>query len=116
MRFLGERHDLEAVYAAADALILPTRYDAFANVCLEAAAAGIPVVTSGANGAAAPLAAAARVVDDPEDVEGFARALDALADPERRAALGAAARKVAESMGWDAHVRALRALYARVAR
>ena len=28
------------VYAAADALLLPTRYDAFANVCLEAAAAG----------------------------------------------------------------------------
>ena len=35
-------------YAAADALLLPTRYDAFANVCLEAAAAGLPVVTSAA--------------------------------------------------------------------
>jgi len=115
VRFLGHRGDLEAVYAAADALLLPTRYDAFANACLEAAAAGIPVVTSGANGAAAPLAAGSLVVEDPEDVEGFARALDALADGARREALGAAGRKRAESLGWDAHVRELRALYLRVA-
>ncbi|HEY8154856.1 MAG TPA: glycosyltransferase family 4 protein, partial [Myxococcota bacterium] len=37
VRFVGYRRDLPAVFAAADALLLPTRYDAFANVCLEAA-------------------------------------------------------------------------------
>jgi len=115
IRFLGHRGDLESVYAAADALLLPTRYDAFANACLEASAAGIPVVTSAANGAAAPLAAGSLVVDDPDDAEGFAGALELLADPERRAALGAAGRQRAESLGWDTHVRALRALYRRLA-
>jgi len=114
VRFLGPRSDLEAVCAAADLLLLPTRYDAFANVCLEAAAAGLPVVTSAANGAARALGEGAAVVDDPEDADAFAARLDALGDPERREPQGRAARKVAQGFGWDAHVAALRALYARV--
>jgi UDP-glucose:(heptosyl)LPS alpha-1,3-glucosyltransferase len=90
VRFLGRRGDIEDVYAAADALILPTRYDAFANVCLEAAASGLAVVTSGANGAARWLGEAGLVVDDPEDFTGFAKALDALAPTGRGAGLARA--------------------------
>jgi len=136
VRFLGMRADLETLYASAAALVLPTRYDAFSNVCLEAAASGIPLVTSGANGAAelirpAPAlenAPARRgldavgpeeagfVVEDPEDVAGFAKALDALASPELRARLGRAARAVAERHSLSAHVAALHDLYARVRR
>jgi tRNA A-37 threonylcarbamoyl transferase component Bud32 len=116
VRFLGQRDDLEDVYAAADALILPTRYDAFANVCLEAAAAGLAVVTSGANGAARWIGDAGLIVEDPEDFEGFARALDALADPMTRAQLGSSARRRAEALSWPVHVRALRGLYERTRR
>lgn len=115
VRFLGPRGDLERVYAAADALLLPTRYDAFANVCLEAAASGLPVVTSGANGAARWLGDAGLVVEDPEDAAGFAKALGTLADPALRARLGAAARARAETRSWARHVEELRALYARLA-
>jgi len=113
-RFLGPRDDAPALCAAADGLLLPTRYDAFANACLEAAAAGLPVVTSGANGAAGFLGEAARVVADPEDVEGFAHALDSLDDAAARRALGAAARQRAETASWERHVQALRALYQRL--
>jgi UDP-glucose:(heptosyl)LPS alpha-1,3-glucosyltransferase len=116
VRFLGVRHDLEDVYAAADALLLPTRYDAFANVCLEALASGLPVVTSGANGAADLVAEAGWVVDDPEDAPGFAKALARLADPATREALRPQARKTAERFGWDAHATALCELYERVRR
>jgi UDP-glucose:(heptosyl)LPS alpha-1,3-glucosyltransferase len=115
VRFLGPRTDLEAVYGAADALVLPTRYDAFANVCLEAAAAGLPVVTSAANGAAEALREGTLVVDDSEDVDGFARALEQLDDPGVRRRLGEAGRSIAETLGWDEHVRRLCDLYARVA-
>jgi UDP-glucose:(heptosyl)LPS alpha-1,3-glucosyltransferase len=87
VRFLGLRSDLERVYGAADALLLPTRYDAFSNACLEAAACGLPVVTSGANGAARWLAEGGLVVEDPEDAAGFAKALDRIADPRARARL-----------------------------
>jgi UDP-glucose:(heptosyl)LPS alpha-1,3-glucosyltransferase len=114
-RFLGPRSDLERVYAAADALLLPTRYDAFANVCLEAAAAGLPVVTSGANGAAGFLGDGALVVDDPEDAAGFAKALDALGDRAARERIGAAAHARAAERSWARHVADLRALYARLA-
>jgi len=114
VRFLGFRRDLPAFYAAADALLLPTRYDAFANVCLEAAAAGLPVVTSGANGAAELFREAGRVVEDPDDVEGFAAALEALAEADARRRLGEAARAIAAAHGWDAHVASLRALFAQV--
>jgi UDP-glucose:(heptosyl)LPS alpha-1,3-glucosyltransferase len=116
VRFLGPRGDMQIVYAAADALILPTRYDAFANVCLEAAASGVPVVTTPRNGAAEALGDGTRVIEDPADAEGFAAALDELADPATRDAMGRAARRRAEAFSWDAHVAALRALYARVAR
>jgi UDP-glucose:(heptosyl)LPS alpha-1,3-glucosyltransferase len=114
VRFLGFRSDLPACCVAADALLLPTRYDAFANVCLEAAAAGLPVVTSGANGAAELFRETGRVVEDPEQVDGFAEAIEALAEPDLRRRLGEAARAVAATHGWDAHVAALRALFAQV--
>lgn len=49
-RFLGPTRDLSAVFSAADVFTLPTIYDPFSNACLEAAAAGLPVVTTKANG------------------------------------------------------------------
>ncbi len=113
--FLGPRDDLPALYREADALLLPTRYDAFANVCLEAAASGIPVVTSGANGAARWIGEGGDVVDDPEDVEGFASALDRVRPDAIAASMGLAARRRAESSTWDHHIRALRSLYEEVA-
>jgi UDP-glucose:(heptosyl)LPS alpha-1,3-glucosyltransferase len=113
VRFLGERHDMPALYAAADGLFLPTRYDAFANVCLEAAASGRPVLTSAANGSSELFGEAGVVIQDAEDVRAFARALGELGDPDRRRALGECGRKLALRSGWDEHTTRLRALYAR---
>ena len=115
MRFLGRRDDLEQVFAASDGLLLPTRYDAFANVCLEAAAAGCPVITSATNGAAEILEAGGWVVEDPEDAQAFAAAID---EPEEAALrrAGAAARAVAERYSWERHVAELRAVYEEIRR
>jgi UDP-glucose:(heptosyl)LPS alpha-1,3-glucosyltransferase len=49
--FAGGRRDPEAVFAAADLYVLPTRYDPFANTTLEAMASGVPVITTEQNGA-----------------------------------------------------------------
>ena len=113
--FLGFKRDLAPVYAAADALFLPSRYDAFGNVCLEAAAAGLPVVTSGAVGTAELLRDSGGVVPDPEDVAGFARELERLDQPALRARRGADARKIAETLSWDRQIDALRAELERAA-
>ncbi|MDL1985186.1 MAG: glycosyltransferase family 4 protein [Deltaproteobacteria bacterium] len=50
--FLGPKSNIEKYYAGSDIFVLPTLYDAFANVCLEAMACGLPVITTDSNGAA----------------------------------------------------------------
>jgi UDP-glucose:(heptosyl)LPS alpha-1,3-glucosyltransferase len=49
-QFLGPVRDLAPLFSAADVFVLPTIYDPFSNACLEALAAGLPVVTTPANG------------------------------------------------------------------
>ncbi|AXF78177.1 glycosyltransferase family 4 protein [Erwinia tracheiphila] len=46
VHFLGVQHNVIPFYHAADCLILPTLYDPFPNVILEAMACGLPVITS----------------------------------------------------------------------
>lgn len=48
--FAGGRSDLPRIYPAADALLLPTLYETFALVCLEAMASGLPVLASPVGG------------------------------------------------------------------
>jgi len=50
--FIDETPAVEEYYGASDFLILPTLYDPFSNVCLEALACGLPVITTRNNGAA----------------------------------------------------------------
>lgn len=55
VHFLGGQREPERFLQAADVLMLPTQYDPFANVCLEAMACGIPALTTAANGASEVL-------------------------------------------------------------
>jgi UDP-glucose:(heptosyl)LPS alpha-1,3-glucosyltransferase len=48
--FLGPVSDIASLFAAADLLVAPTWYDPFSNACLEALTAGLPVITTSANG------------------------------------------------------------------
>jgi UDP-glucose:(heptosyl)LPS alpha-1,3-glucosyltransferase len=97
VRFEGERDDVERCYAGADLLVLPTLYDPFANVCLEAMACGLPVLTTEANGAAELLQDGVNgvVVADALDREPLVDALQHLLSQERRRVLGEAAAKTA---------------------
>ncbi len=51
IKFLGAVKDTLPLYQAADLFVLPTLYDPFSNVCLEAMACGLPVITTPDNGA-----------------------------------------------------------------
>ncbi len=48
--FEGPSRDIHAAYQTADLFVFPTLYDPFANVCLEALACGLPVLTTTTNG------------------------------------------------------------------
>lgn len=50
VRFIGPTSELGMLFGAADVFVLPTYYDPFSNACLEALAAGLPVITTPANG------------------------------------------------------------------
>lgn len=89
-KFLGALpgEKLRAVLAAADVFILPTIYDPFSNACIEALAAGLPVITTTANGFAEIIENA---VDGhavaPGDIRALGDALTSWADLQRRDAV-----------------------------
>ena len=77
--------DVKPYYGAADALVLPTLYDPFPNVALEAMACGLPVVTSTTSGAAELIANDHNgYVCDALDTETLAAHLRAVVDPAPR--------------------------------
>jgi len=98
--------NIEEYYAAADAFVFPTLYDPFANVCLEAMASGLPVITSQNNGASEIICDDMNgyVLDDPTNHTVLARKIALLFDPVRRQRLGRNARKTAEGYSINSHV------------
>ena len=111
--FGGHRGNPEDFYAAADVLVLPSLYDPFPNVCLEAMATGIPVVTTRVTGVSEILEQGRDgiVIERGTDVEALAGALRTLADAGRRREMGAAARATAEAYNVEKFVEANLALY-----
>lgn len=103
--FLGATNQVERVYAAADALLLPTPYDAFAMVVSEAMAFGLPVVVSRRAGAAELIEHGVNglLLEDARSVDELTGHMQSLLSDRRWAAeLGRAARKSIEPMSWDA--------------
>lgn len=96
---------LVAAYYAADMLILPSSFEGYGLPAIEAMAAGLPVVTSGAGGLREAVGDAAVVTGSvgPETLADAAAALHA--DPARRADLAARGRARAAARSWD-HVAA----------
>jgi len=101
--------ELVARLRRADLLLHPTFLDPCSLACLEAAACGLPVVTTSRNGAAERLApaGAALVVDDPRDVAGLARAVEEALEPARHAALRAAALALRPALDARGHLDAV---------
>ena len=92
---------LDALYACATAFVLPSRYDPAGIAYLEAASAGLPVITTTEGGAQEMLGDAAIAVH-PDDEDGLTDAMRRLADPATAQRLGLAAHcRVADST-WPA--------------
>jgi glycosyltransferase involved in cell wall biosynthesis len=94
IRKTGFVPDTAPYYRAMDLLILPTHREGFPNVALEAAASGVPVITTECTGAKdAVLPEVTGLLIPPHQPMAIADAvLELLADPARCARMGAAGR------------------------
>lgn len=114
IRWLGPTPRVAELYAAADALLFPSRYDTFPNVPLEAMGSGLPIAVSSGIGTPEILEgeAAAMVVPGRDDPGAWTRAAAELLDPALRAARGAsAADLIHRNHTWQTHMARLLPLY-----
>lgn len=112
VRFTGRQADVGPYYGAADALVLPTLYDPFPNVVLEAMASGLAVITSTKCGAAELIEpGSSGFVCDALDDAALAAQMRALADPGTASRMGGAARRLGESLSLEQMRRNMVALY-----
>jgi glycosyltransferase involved in cell wall biosynthesis len=106
--------DLPVYYAAADVCVVPSHYEPFGLVTIEAMACGTPVVGSDVGGLQFTVVPEETgLLAPPKDEAAFAAALDRiLLNPEWRNQLGQAARKRVETkFSWDGVATQLSQLY-----
>jgi UDP-glucose:(heptosyl)LPS alpha-1,3-glucosyltransferase len=115
LRFVGVQQDVQPFYHAADALLLPTLYDPFPNVVLEAMACGLAVITStGCGGAEFITAGQEGFVCDALDINALNEAVIATPALSNNSAMGDAARRRIEPYSPQRLAQALTSLYQQV--
>lgn len=115
--FAGTTTDISPFLAAADGLVLPSRYEPFGMVAVEAMLMGVPPIVSGVAGASEVIAEdrTGSVVADPLDVAGFAAAMRKISDSATRERFSAACLAERPRFSYSAHVDAIEAIHCRAA-
>lgn len=114
----GPNAGIERFFAAADVFVLPTRFDIFGQVVLEAMASGVPPIVSAEAGAAECVkdGETGLVLRDPRDAKALAAAIRRLAeDRALRDRMAANAALAAKAYSWDRHFKRVLEIYAEVA-
>ncbi|MGH7931788.1 MAG: glycosyltransferase family 4 protein [Candidatus Binataceae bacterium] len=111
--FLGQQANVERLFQMADALALPSLFEPFGNVVMEAMAAGLPVLATTRCGVAEVMPGVMRpfLVEDPANPAEIATRLGHLLEA-RDGAIAAAARATAERFTWARYGEELNALIA----
>lgn len=101
---LGHRKNIAEVYQASDLFVLPTLYEPFGLVILEALASGLPSIVSRLAGASELIrdGESGILIQDPTQPDEVARALERLArDEDLCLSMGKKARELAVARSWD---------------
>jgi UDP-glucose:(heptosyl)LPS alpha-1,3-glucosyltransferase len=114
--WLGARNDPERWYAGADIVVLPSRYEPFGNVHLEALASGLPVIASACAGGAEVVSDGVNgAIVNPTDTAAITSALERFRQ-RTPAELSDAARRSAEPYTYAAQVDGFARVYSAVSR
>jgi UDP-glucose:(heptosyl)LPS alpha-1,3-glucosyltransferase len=118
VQYVGSLNDPFPLLAATDIYLHPTFYDACCLSVLEAAACGLPIITTKTNGASERFvhAKSAFIINDSRDVGAICRYLRILQDPEERMVMGYLARDTAETWTHYDNFAAIEALYSDIRR
>lgn len=97
VHFIGHTDEILNYYGAADLVVLPTLYDSFGNVCIEAMACGTAVITSRSSGVAELIRPGVNgfVLEDPQDAGELSNLLTACSRPDKLRQMGRAAGETA---------------------
>jgi glycosyltransferase involved in cell wall biosynthesis len=96
-----DHETLDAFYALAEALLLPSLYEACPSPLLEAMAVGCPIVTSNRYGCR-EIAGDAALLVDPDDVSSIAEGIQRMAtEQDTRARLVQAGRERIKEFSWE---------------
>lgn len=110
--FAGHTPEVEDYFQAGDAFVFPTLYEAFALVTLEAAASGLPIVTTRVNGTEDFVVHGENGLFVERDGASIARALRPLiGDADLRRRLGARARADVAPYTWESVASRTREVY-----
>jgi glycosyltransferase involved in cell wall biosynthesis len=119
VRYLGflSEEDKAAAMAGADALVGPSPYESLSIVLLEAYALGTPGLVNGRSAVLQDHAVRSNAALWYDDADEFGAALDRLADPALRTALGASGRRYVDvNYRWDVVLERYRRVLERVGR
>ncbi len=117
--FMGNIPAPETMYLVADAFVIPSLYEPFGIVILEAMAAGVPVITSKSCGASEGMTDREHLLllENPASVEELTEAIGLLSrDETMRRKLIAAGVEKAKEFSWDRIARKVLSVYEDVRR
>jgi UDP-glucose:(heptosyl)LPS alpha-1,3-glucosyltransferase len=116
VEFSGPTRNIASQYRCADALLLPTPYDAFGMVVLEAMASGLPVIVSREAGAAELIQHGENglILDRIDELPHLMKQLQN--DPALAAKLASRGRETALAHSWDEVARETMSIYRELSR
>jgi UDP-glucose:(heptosyl)LPS alpha-1,3-glucosyltransferase len=103
VKFVGVTREVEKYYMAADIFAMPSRFDTFGLVVLEAMAAGLPVIISKSVGARDLVKQDHNgfILSEEPSISEIATSLTSLLELDKRKLLGENGRRVARLHSWD---------------
>jgi glycogen synthase len=97
-----DRAHAEALFESATCFVMPSQFEPFGIVYVEAAAAGVPSIGTVVGGARDAIGDAGGLLVDPRDADALAESMEIMCNPSRASMMGAAALSRSGLFTWPA--------------